>query len=406
MPEPIPDSCVRARVGLPSPSRARPIKGAGHVSQSDVGRQPHGPDLPPARHVHVAHGVAVARPRAAGGGARRPQDVGLRRRGARAVGRLRAGRDRRTPRPHPGRSGVRVRHANAAVECGRAAPGSGARRRRGRDHLRHHRHLARALHPQRHRRSRDARRGLPRVQRLHRRLQPRPARTLLRARLPAQPRRRRRGRRGPPLRRAGPARRGVRAVGLQAPGVAPGMGAAVGRRGGHRSRDLVSRLRGRRRDGGLRRAGGPEPGVRRLVDGGRAAPDGRDLRLGDPVGRLRAPSEAHPGPGRERDRLAAVHARASGRHVRGAPRRRSQAQAPAERLLQAADVRDVPEGLPRRARDGGDRARQRHVGLGHPHRDGTWPFSQKAIEEQFRGIAPAIQSKMLWDNVRRVYRIT
>jgi len=44
-------------------------------------------------------------------------------------------------------------------------------------------------------------------------------------------------------------------------------------------------------------------------------------------------------------------------------------------------------------------------GSDYPHRDGTWPFSQKAIEEQFRGIAPAIQSKMLWDNVRRVYKI-
>src|SRR3989442_51173 len=40
-----------------------------------------------------------------------------------------------------------------------------------------------------------------------------------------------------------------------------------------------------------------------------------------------------------------------------------------------------------------------------PHRDGTWPFSQKAIEEQFRGIDPKIQRKMLWENVRRVYRI-
>jgi len=39
-------------------------------------------------------------------------------------------------------------------------------------------------------------------------------------------------------------------------------------------------------------------------------------------------------------------------------------QASPECLLQASDVRDVPEGLPRRARDGGDRARQRHVGLG------------------------------------------
>jgi len=44
-------------------------------------------------------------------------------------------------------------------------------------------------------------------------------------------------------------------------------------------------------------------------------------------------------------------------------------------------------------------------GSDYPHRDGTWPFSRKAIEEQFRGIDPKIQEKMLWDNVRRVYRI-
>jgi predicted TIM-barrel fold metal-dependent hydrolase len=44
-------------------------------------------------------------------------------------------------------------------------------------------------------------------------------------------------------------------------------------------------------------------------------------------------------------------------------------------------------------------------GSDYPHRDGTWPFSQKAIEEQFRGIAPAVQRKVLWENVRRVYRI-
>ena len=44
-------------------------------------------------------------------------------------------------------------------------------------------------------------------------------------------------------------------------------------------------------------------------------------------------------------------------------------------------------------------------GSDYPHRDGTWPFSQKAIEEQFRGVDPAIQRKMLWENVRRVYRI-
>jgi predicted TIM-barrel fold metal-dependent hydrolase len=44
-------------------------------------------------------------------------------------------------------------------------------------------------------------------------------------------------------------------------------------------------------------------------------------------------------------------------------------------------------------------------GSDYPHRDGTWPFSQKAIEEQFRGIDPAIRRKMLWDNVRRVYAL-
>lgn len=44
-------------------------------------------------------------------------------------------------------------------------------------------------------------------------------------------------------------------------------------------------------------------------------------------------------------------------------------------------------------------------GSDYPHRDGTWPFSRKAIEEQFRGIDEAIQRKMLWKNVRRLYRI-
>lgn len=44
-------------------------------------------------------------------------------------------------------------------------------------------------------------------------------------------------------------------------------------------------------------------------------------------------------------------------------------------------------------------------GSDYPHRDGTWPFSQKAIEEQFRGIDEAIKRKMLWENVRRLYRI-
>jgi len=44
-------------------------------------------------------------------------------------------------------------------------------------------------------------------------------------------------------------------------------------------------------------------------------------------------------------------------------------------------------------------------GSDYPHRDGTWPFSQKAIAEQFARVAPEVQRKMLWENVRRVYRI-
>ncbi|MGH7326149.1 MAG: amidohydrolase family protein [Candidatus Rokuibacteriota bacterium] len=44
-------------------------------------------------------------------------------------------------------------------------------------------------------------------------------------------------------------------------------------------------------------------------------------------------------------------------------------------------------------------------GSDYPHRDGTWPFSQKAIEEQFRDIPEAVAGKILGDNARRVYRI-
>jgi predicted TIM-barrel fold metal-dependent hydrolase len=44
-------------------------------------------------------------------------------------------------------------------------------------------------------------------------------------------------------------------------------------------------------------------------------------------------------------------------------------------------------------------------GSDYPHRDATWPFSPKVIEEQFRGIDETIKQKMLWDNVRRFYRI-
>ena len=45
-------------------------------------------------------------------------------------------------------------------------------------------------------------------------------------------------------------------------------------------------------------------------------------------------------------------------------------------------------------------------GSDYPHRDGTWPFSQKAIEEQFRGIDDAIARKVLWENARTLYRIS
>jgi predicted TIM-barrel fold metal-dependent hydrolase len=44
-------------------------------------------------------------------------------------------------------------------------------------------------------------------------------------------------------------------------------------------------------------------------------------------------------------------------------------------------------------------------GSDYPHRDGTWPFSRKAIEEQFRDLPEVIARKMLWENVHRVYRI-
>jgi predicted TIM-barrel fold metal-dependent hydrolase len=45
-------------------------------------------------------------------------------------------------------------------------------------------------------------------------------------------------------------------------------------------------------------------------------------------------------------------------------------------------------------------------GSDYPHRDATWPFSPKVIEEQFRGIDDRTKHKMLWDNVRRFYRLT
>jgi predicted TIM-barrel fold metal-dependent hydrolase len=45
-------------------------------------------------------------------------------------------------------------------------------------------------------------------------------------------------------------------------------------------------------------------------------------------------------------------------------------------------------------------------GSDYPHRDGTWPFSQKVIEDQFRDVDEGIARKMLWENARRVYRIS
>ena len=36
----------------------------------------------------------------------------------------------------------------------------------------------------------------------------------------------------------------------------------------------------------------------------------------------------------------------------------------------------------------------------YPHRDGTWPLSQEAIEEQFAGVDAALKRKMLWENTR------
>ena len=44
-------------------------------------------------------------------------------------------------------------------------------------------------------------------------------------------------------------------------------------------------------------------------------------------------------------------------------------------------------------------------GSDYPHRDGTWPNSQQAIEAQFRDVDPVLANKALWENVRRVYAI-
>ena len=44
-------------------------------------------------------------------------------------------------------------------------------------------------------------------------------------------------------------------------------------------------------------------------------------------------------------------------------------------------------------------------GSDYPHRDGTWPNSQVAIENQFKDVSPEIAHKALWSNVRHVYGI-
>src|SRR5437867_2949673 len=108
------------------------------------------------------------------------------------------------------------------------------------------------------------------------------------------PRRDARGGRVAPLRHARPARCRARPVGLGDARVARDVGARVVHRRGDGPRRLVPRLRGRRRDRRLRGEGDPPPGGHRLVDNRRADADGRDLRLGDPLGRVRAPPEAPP----------------------------------------------------------------------------------------------------------------
>ena len=42
-------------------------------------------------------------------------------------------------------------------------------------------------------------------------------------------------------------------------------------------------------------------------------------------------------------------------------------------------------------------------GSDYPHRDGTWPNSQAAIDDQFRDVDSAYAHKALWENARRVY---
>jgi predicted TIM-barrel fold metal-dependent hydrolase len=41
----------------------------------------------------------------------------------------------------------------------------------------------------------------------------------------------------------------------------------------------------------------------------------------------------------------------------------------------------------------------------YPHADSTWPDSQRAIEENFRGVAEATRRRILCDNARELYRL-
>ena len=42
----------------------------------------------------------------------------------------------------------------------------------------------------------------------------------------------------------------------------------------------------------------------------------------------------------------------------------------------------------------------------YPHADSTWPDSQKAIEENFRHVAPAARQRILCDNAKELYRLS
>jgi predicted TIM-barrel fold metal-dependent hydrolase len=41
----------------------------------------------------------------------------------------------------------------------------------------------------------------------------------------------------------------------------------------------------------------------------------------------------------------------------------------------------------------------------YPHADSTWPDSQRAIEENFRGVPEPTRRRILCDNARELYRL-